>query len=52
MDDTHDEAELLDEKTGSNHKAEFIVKQEVSVIPDLTDDEIMEILNYAMRINK
>lgn len=55
MDNTHideDEWEALDEKTGSKTKTEFIIKQEVRVSPDLSDDEIMEILNYALRINK
>jgi hypothetical protein len=47
-----DEWETLDEKTGSKTKTEFIIKQEVRVTPDLSDDEIMEILNYALRINK
>ena len=55
MDNTHiddNEWEALDEKTGSKTKTEFIIKQEVRVSPDLSDDEIMEILNYALRINK
>ena len=55
MDNTHiddNEWETLDEKTGSKTKTEFIIKQEVRVSPDLSDDEIMEILNYALRINK
>jgi len=55
MDNTHideDEWEALDEKTGSKSKTEFVVTQEVRVSPDLSDDDIMEILNYALRINK
>ena len=55
MDNTHiddNEWETLDEKTGSKTNTEFIIKQEVRVSPDLSDDEIMEILNYALRINK
>jgi hypothetical protein len=54
MEPTHDEDDFsfLDEKTGSNHKTEFIINQEVQGLPVLTDDEIMEILNYAFRINQ
>jgi hypothetical protein len=55
MENTHideDEWVTLDEMTGSKSKTEFIVTQEVRVSPDLSDDDIMEILNYALRINK
>lgn len=54
MEPTHEEDDLsfLDEKTGSKQKTEFIVTQEVRVMPDLSDDEIMEILQYALRINR
>lgn len=55
MDNTHideDEWETLDEKTGSKSKTEFVIVQEVRALPDISDDEIMDILNYALRINK
>ena len=54
MEPTHEEDDLsfLDEKTGSNQKAEFVITQEVRGLPDLSDDEIMEILQYALRINR
>jgi hypothetical protein len=54
MEPTHEEDDLsfLDEKTGSKQKTEFIVTQEVRLPAELSDDEIMEILQYALRINR
>ena len=47
-----DELEVLDESTGSNHSAEFASLVDVGELPELNDDEIFQILNYATRINK
>ena len=51
--DPQEEAKSVDGVTGSSQPAEFItlqVVEEDTVI--LTDDEIMEILMYAVRINR
>jgi hypothetical protein len=54
MEPTHEEDDLsfLDEKTGSKHTHEFSTKSEVRLPDGLSDDEIMEILQYALRINR
>ena len=44
--------EKNDEVTGSGNRAEFTVQSDVRGTFHLTDDEIMDILNYAKRINR
>jgi hypothetical protein len=51
--DPQEEAKSVDGMTGSSQPTEFITLQVVEEDPvSLTDDEIMEILRYAVRINR
>lgn len=51
--DPQEEAKTVDGMTGSSQPAEFITLQVVEEDQvSLTDDEIMEILRYAGRINR
>jgi hypothetical protein len=51
--DPQEEAKSIDEMTGSSQPAEFITLQVVDEDPvSLTDDEILEILRYAIRISR
>lgn len=55
MDTTHNEEDFLeviearDEKTGSNNSNEVSI---VNVTVDISDEEIMEILNYGLKLQK
>lgn len=51
--DPKEEAKTVDGMTGSSQPVEFITLQVVEEdTVSLTDDEIMEILRYAIRINR
>jgi hypothetical protein len=51
--DPQEEAKSVDGVTGSSQPTEFITLQVVEEdTVSLTDDEIMEILMYAVRINR
>lgn len=51
--DPQEEAKTVDGMNGSSQPTEFITLQVVDEDPvSLTDDEIMEILRYAIRINR